>query len=146
MKLAVFALTFFGFAAASLAQALPRHWAELRALPPNVASFVYMNSVPEKESSVTLQIHAIEGNVQTLREQIKQDKLPKKFGTMKLLSQEKFGRCTRLSLEHSNKKLFFERQTWCFGDKAWVVIERGPWRIGDSFVSELLKKNGWGAK
>lgn len=152
MKWTLLALTFLGFAIGfgqpSFAQTPPPHWGELKSMPPNVATYVYMNSAPEKESSVTLQVHDIEGKVQTLRDQIKQSKLPKNFGALKLLRQEKFNPgCTRLSLENSGKKSAFERQTWCFSKtKAWVVVERGSWKIGDKFIVDVLKKNGWDVK
>ena len=129
------------------AQTLPKDWAELKALSPNVASFVHLGAPPQTESSVTLQIHPDSGKVKTLHDQFISGKLPKKFGKLKLVKQEKVGRCDRVLLEHTDSKLPQERQTWCFEKaQAWVVVERGPWRLDSQFISELLRKHGWDKK
>lgn len=131
----------------SQAQTLPKEWGELKALPPNVASYIHMGTPPQTESSVTLQIHPDTGKVKILHDQFVSGKLPNKFGKLKLVRKEKIGRCDRVLLEHTDSKLPQERQTWCFEKtKAWVVVERGPWRLDSKFISELLRKHGWDAK
>ena len=78
---------------------------------------------------------------------IHQYRVEKLQGKAQLLEKEKVGKCVRLHLKHTAKKLPQERQTWCFSDtQAWVVIERGPWRLGEKFMSELLRKHGWDRK
>ena len=119
----------------------PAGWLALEPLGPNLATYARPEDPKGQESSVSLQKYPSSDKLTAFRRQLHRAKMPLTLGNYTIRYVDRWNNCYRIHPEKAGKTL---QQTWCFQDSTvWTVVETGPARIGDAFVSQVLRANGF---
>jgi hypothetical protein len=143
------------FGAGPSKREIPVGWVQLAPVAPNLATYTFIAEAKGQESFFSVQRHPLDNKISQLKSKLTNLTGAKDgpvFGNLKADSIEKNGDCFILLLTKQREPasavkshaLSRQRQTWCFDKKdAWVVIEEGATRAGQSFISQVLHQNGF---